>query len=269
MKKNKTYTTHMVIPDTQIRHGDDPSFLRWLGEYMVHKQPDVVVMLGDFADMHSLSSYDMGRKAGEGARYRDDINAAQIAMKTLMGPLWEYNAHRVANKKSQYRPRRILTLGNHENRINRHVDSYPILEGHLSTDDLGFKEMGWEVYDFLETVEVDGITYSHFFPRGPNGRVMQTYRGAPSARAQAQRNGSSCTAGHLQGIDFSVVNTGNGMMFGLIAGSCYLHEEAYLSPQETEYWRGIIMKNEVRNGKYDIMPVSLNYLERKYGRKGE
>jgi len=261
----KKYNTHMIIPDTQCRPGDDFEFLRWVGEYMVHKQPEVVVMLGDFADMKSLSSYDSGRLAGEGARYSADIQAAKDAMTALLTPLHTHNARMAKNKKTQYKPRRILTLGNHENRINRHVEQYPMLHEHLSTDNLGFQEAGWEVYDFLDTVEVDEITYSHFFPRGPNGRVMQSFRGAPSARTQVQRNGGSCTAGHLQGIDWAVLNTGNGMRYGLIAGSCYLHEEAYLTLQETEYWRGIIMKNEVRNGKYDIMPVSLNYLERKYG----
>jgi hypothetical protein len=254
-----------VIPDCQIRPDDDPEYLSWVGKYIVHKKPDVVVCLGDFADMHSLSSYDQGKKAGEGARYQLDITAARNAMAHLVAPLFEYNRQQAKNKKRGYRPRMVLTLGNHENRINRYVNDYPQLSDYLSTDNLGYQDYGWEVYPFLETVEIDGITYSHFFPRGPNGRVMQTHRGAPSARAQVQRNGGSCTAGHLQGIDFAILNTGYGMRYGLIAGSCYLHDEDYLSPQETDYWRGIIMKNEVRNGKYDIMPVSLNYLERKYG----
>lgn len=264
MKKN-SYKTHLIIPDTQVRPGDNLEFLGWIGKYILHKKPDVVVCLGDFADMHSLSSYDMGKKAGEGARYQEDLLAAKRAMIHLTNPITKYNDRQVDNKKRQYKPRMVMTLGNHENRINRYVNDYPQLADYLSTDNLGYKNFGWEVHDFLETVEIDGITYSHFFPRGPNGRVMQTHRGAPSARAQVMRNGGSCTAGHLQGIDFSILNTGHGMRYGLIAGSCYLHDEEYLSPQETEYWRGIIMKNEVRNGKYDIMPVSLNYLERRYG----
>ena len=237
------YNTHLIIPDTQIRPDDDLSFLLWIGKYIVHKQPDVVVCLGDFADMHSLSSYDHGKKAGEGARYQLDINAAKNGMAHLLRPMVAYNRQQARNKKAQYKPRMVLTLGNHENRINRYVNDYPQLADYLSTDNLGYQDYGWEVYPFLETVEIDGITYSHFFPRGPNGRVMQTHRGSPSARAQVQRNGGSCTAGHLQGIDFSILNTGYGMRYGLIAGSCYLHDEDYLSPQETEYWRGIIMKN--------------------------
>lgn len=49
-------TTHFVLPDAQIRHGDNTDFLRAIGNYVVRKQPDVIINLGDFADMPSLSS---------------------------------------------------------------------------------------------------------------------------------------------------------------------------------------------------------------------
>ena len=67
---------HLVIPDVQIKPGQDLSFLRVIGEYIVEKQPDVIVCLGDFADMPSLSSYDVGKKSFEGRRYKDDIKAS-------------------------------------------------------------------------------------------------------------------------------------------------------------------------------------------------
>ena len=47
---------HLIIPDCQVRPGDDLSFLNWIGQYIIDKKPDVIVHLGDFADMPSLSS---------------------------------------------------------------------------------------------------------------------------------------------------------------------------------------------------------------------
>lgn len=256
---------HLVIPDLQIQHGVPLEHLTWIGKYIVDKQPEVIVQIGDFADMHSLSSYDMGRKSGEGARYEVDIAAAQEGMATLMAPIIEYNRKQVKNKKAQYKPHMVLTLGNHENRINRHVNSNPILEGRLSTDDLGFASYGWEVHEFLEVVEIDGVLYSHYFPRNAQGKVVQSFRGAPNARAQVQREMQSCTSGHLQGLDFHIQQTATTRKYGIIAGSCYLHEEDYLTPQGTAYWRGIIYKHEVHDGEYDVMFVSLDYLQRRYG----
>ena len=53
--------SHLVIPDSQVKYGESYEFLSWIGKYIVEKRPDVVVHLGDFADMESLSSYEIGR----------------------------------------------------------------------------------------------------------------------------------------------------------------------------------------------------------------
>lgn len=253
-------TEHIVIPDTQIRPGVPTNHLNAVGRYIVHRKPEVIVMLGDFADMHSLSSYDTGKLAGEGARYSEDIAAARNAMGALMEPILEEKARQRRNKEKIYRPHMVLTLGNHENRINKHVSNYPVLQGHLATTDLGYEDAGWEVINFLDTVELDGILYSHYFPRNSSGAIVQSYRGAPNARVQVQREGQSCTAGHLQGLDFHIQQRGKRRDYGLIAGSFYMHEEDYLTPQGTAYWRGVIYKHQVRDGNYDAMFLSIDYL---------
>ena len=67
---------HLIIPDTQVKPDVDLSYLEWIGQYIVEKKPDVLIQIGDFADMPSLSSYDIGKKSFEGRRYKDDIKAA-------------------------------------------------------------------------------------------------------------------------------------------------------------------------------------------------
>src|SRR6476660_8388711 len=115
-------TKHLVLPDVQVKPGQDFSFLRKIGEYIVEKQPDVIIQIGDFADMPSLSSYDVGKKAFEGRTYKADIEASYEAMSELIGPLYVYNLKQKANGKKQYKPRKVLTLGNHEQRIERAVN---------------------------------------------------------------------------------------------------------------------------------------------------
>ena len=78
---------HMVIPDCQIKPGHSVQYLKWIGQYIVDKQPDVIVCIGDFADMPSLSSYDTGKKAFEGRTYKADIKAVHKAMDALTAPL--------------------------------------------------------------------------------------------------------------------------------------------------------------------------------------
>ena len=252
--------THFYIPDCQIREGDDTTFLRAIGNYIVKKQPEVLVCAGDFADMPSLSSYDVGKKSFEGRRYIKDIEAANAAMDVLMEPIKTFNAKAKKFKEKQYHPRMVLTLGNHENRINRAVESDAKLEGVLSVNDLKYKEAGWEVHNFLDTVIIDGIAYCHYFVTGVAGRA------ASSAAAQLRKTNMSCIAGHQQGLQIATASRADGaMLTSIIAGSCYEHDEDYLGPQANKHWRGMLVLHEVRNqGEFDLMPVSLKWLKGKY-----
>jgi hypothetical protein len=244
--------SHIVIPDTQIRPGVDTAFLEWIGRYIAERKPDVVIHLGDHWDMPSLSSYDRGKKCYEGRRYAADVEAGNAGMSRLLAGM------------GKFRPRMVFLIGNHEQRIERAVESQAELDGTIGYHNLALK--GWEVLPFLQPIVIDGITYCHFFPRSGSGAISQTKRGAPSAHAQLVREGGSCTAGHQQGLDVACLPLRGRLQWGIIAGSCYLHEEAYLSPQGTAYWRGIIVKHEVQDGGYCPMFVSLGYLKRRYGK---
>ena len=246
---------HFVIPDVQAKPGQDFSFLRKIGEYIVEKQPEKIICLGDFADMPSLSSYDVGKKAFEGRRYTKDIDAATKAMATLLEPLWDYNSRAKKNKDKQYRPEMHLTLGNHEQRIDRAINSDAKLEGLISYDDLPYEDCGWEVYPFLDVVVIDGIAYSHYFVSGLMGRP------ATSANAQLNKTHMSCISGHQQGLQIATGKTGDGkLIHSIIAGSCYEHNEDYLGRQGNNHWRGALMLNDVNDGDFDIMPLRISYL---------
>jgi hypothetical protein len=252
---------HLVIPDTQIRPGVPTDHIEWIAKYAIDKRPDVIVILGDWADMASLSSYDVGKKSFEGRTYREDILVANDALQRLMAPIEAETGRRSRGHKRRWNPRKLVTLGNHENRINVAIENDRKLDGLISVDDLFFKQWGCEVYPFLEVVEVDGIAYSHYFTSGVMGRPITT------ARATLQKKYMSCVCGHKQGYDVATDYRGNGTRItAIIAGSCYLHDEEYLNPQTNKHYRGLVMLNEVNNGEFDAMPVSLNFLQERYGK---
>lgn len=254
-------TTHLVLPDCQIRAGDDTGFLTAIGKYIIKKQPDTIICIGDFADMPSLSSYDVGKKSFEGRRYKLDIEASINAMQALLKPINEFNERARKNKEKQYKPRMVLTLGNHENRINRAVNDDAKLEGVLSTKDLRFEEFGWEVHDFLDVVIIDGVAYSHYFVTGVAGRP------ASSAAAQFRKTNMSCVAGHQQGLQIHTGNRADGaLLTSIIAGSCYEHDEDYLGAQGNKHWRGFLVLHDVNEGEFDLMPVSLDWVVKRYGK---
>ncbi len=252
-------TKHLVIPDVQLKAGDSLTFLRRIGNYIVDKQPDVVVCIGDFADMPSLSSYDVGKKSFEGRRYRSDVEVTHRGMEALLGPLQEFNERAKRNHKERYNPRLVLTIGNHEERILRAIEGDPKLDGTLSLSDLKYEEFGWEVHPYLQPVVIDGIAYCHYFTSGVMGRPVA------SSRALVQKKHMSCTMGHVQNWEMHREVRADGTpVMGLFVGSCYEHDEDYLGPQGNHYDRGIWMKHEVRDGAYQPMFVSLDYLKKKY-----
>ena len=244
---------HLVIPDVQMKPGVRDDHLSWIGNYIVEKRPDVIVCIGDFADMPSLSVYDKGKLPFEGRRYVNDVKSVRRAMEKLLAPIDDYNR----TAKERYAPRKVLTMGNHEHRIIRVVDENPEFQGKFDLDDLGYKDFGWEVHDYLEVVEIDGVQYSHFFTSGVRGNPVS------SAAALLRERQTSATMGHVQYTDIAVHK--KTQKIAMFCGTCYLHDEAYLSRQDNSQRRQIVVKHEVEDGLYDPMLVSLRFLEKAYG----
>jgi hypothetical protein len=253
---------HVVIPDTQAKPNSPTDHLRWIGQYIVdqfHDQPIKIIHLGDHADMPSLSSYDKGKKSMEGRRYIEDIKAANDAWDILNAPLNEFNLNRRKTRHAKWLPERHILLGNHEDRINRAVESDAQLEGVISTDDLIYSKTGWQVHPFLSPVFLDGVGYSHYWYNPMNGRPL-----GGTAEGRLKTLGHSFTMGHQQTYLTAIRYVNDQQQRGLIAGACYLHDEDYKGPQGNHHWRGILIKHQVNNGAYDLMEVSLDYLCRRY-----
>jgi hypothetical protein len=178
-------------------------------------------------------------------------------MDALLEPLFKYNDRARKNKDKLYKPRMVLTLGNHENRINRVINEDRKLEGLISTNDLPYQD--WEVVPFLEVECIDGVAYSHFFTSGCMGRPITT------AQALLTKKHMSCIAGHQQGRQIAYARRADGReMTAIISGSFYEHDEDYMDHQSNQVWKGCWMLHEVNDGAFDEMAVSLRYLKENY-----
>ena len=261
-KPKKRSITHLIIPDCQTKDGVSFEFLKWIGEYLVKKRPDVVVNLGDFADMPSLSSWDKGKQSHEGQNVLRDISATKRAMTILLKPLRDLQAQQLADGEEVYEPRLVMLYGNHCDRITRHVENNPELFGFLSLDSLGYKEAGWETVPFLTPIIIDGIAYNHYFINAGNGKAM-----GGSADVMLKNLGVSFVQGHRQTMSIGTrfLPTTGQQMWGLILGACYEHDEKYLTSTGNKHFRGVAVLHNVEGGSYDPMLVSLKWLREQYG----
>lgn len=247
----------MWIPDTQCKEGVPTEHLDWIGRYAVDKQPDMIIHAGDHWDMPSLSTYDYGKKAFEGRRYKNDVEAGNKGMEILLKPIKDHNAKAAKDHKTRYNPTKYFLRGNHEQRIKRAVEGDAKLDGTIGYEDLDTSD--WDVVDFLEPLVVEDVVFCHYLTSGVMGRPITT------ANALLTKKHQSCVVGHQQGRQVATSSRADGRtLTAIIAGSAYLHDEDYMGIQGNKHFRGIVMLHEVNQGSFDESFVSLNFLRDKY-----
>lgn len=253
---------HLVIPDAQIRPGSDTSCVEWAANAVLDYRPDVIVIIGDWFDLPSLSTHELpGSKEAEGRNVRDDIDAGNEAFERFYRPIRKEVDRTVSSHKRRWKPECHFLFGNHEHRLTRAIARDPKYDGILSLDHL--KTPGFQRHEFLKIVELDGIKYCHYFPNPFSGKPIG---GTIVNRLNAI--GSSFTQGHQQGFLYASKQYPDHVKHGLVCGRFYLGNEHY-RPQDVQQseWNGIVVKNGVGDygpGTYDLMPLSMNYLRNKF-----
>lgn len=254
--------THLVIGDAHAKDGVSNERFLWLGKLIVERKPDVIINMGDWADMPSLCKYEYGKASHEGLTYKKDIAAANDALRLMNYPIRRYNDGRRAIKEKQYNPRLISLLGNHEDRISKIGNEDSKFQGSFSTDDIKFKEYGWEVIPFLQPIEVDGILYCHYFQSGAMGKPLG---GRGIARKMIAQNFQSSTVGHGHYLHYDTETKKSGKRFHALEAGCYFeHHENYAGMSNSSWWRGIILKHNVVEGDYDLELIRMDSIKQRY-----
>ncbi len=252
---------HYVIPDCQIRPGDVTDHLDWIAQDIIRRRPDVIVCIGDFWDLPSMSSYSPpGGLEKENSRLRRDIDAGNEAMARLMVPIWKKSEQIKRNKERQWNPRCIFTTGNHEARADRLATQDARFEGVVGTSLLAVEEYGYERIPFEQPIQVDGVWYCHYWKTAHSARPI-----GGTIDNRLNKLGFSFVQGHEQGKRYGDRPLANGRtIHGVVVGSCYLGVESYRGPQGANEWRGVAVLHDVRDGDFEPMFLSLRYLCREY-----
>jgi hypothetical protein len=252
---------HMVIPDVQIKPGVNTDHLDWAARAAVKYLPDVIVVIGDWWDMPSLSKWNKpGSIETVGASVLEDIEAGNAGFERFFGPIRADIDRRVRTKTKTWRPRCEFLFGNHEIRASRFVDEDPKFAGLISLD--AMKTPGFNRNEFLRIVTIDGIRYCHYFPNPLSGKPI-----GGTIPNRLNHIGGSFVQGHQQGFQYGCKQYPDKVAHGLVCGRFYSHQERYRpgDVQDCE-WNGIVFLNEVRNnGDFDLMPLSFNYLKATFG----
>ena len=251
-------TTHLVIPDQHAHPDFNNRRAEYLGHLINDLKPDVVINIGDGADMPSLCSYDKGKRDYNGRSYRKDIDAHL----DFQDRIWD-----TVRRRKRKLPKTFYCIGNHEQRIEKALDLSPELVGTIGMEDL---ELG-EWYDYVipynggtpGVATVDGINYGHFFISGVMGRAIG---GEHPAYSILSKQFVSATCGHSHLFDFCVRTDLTGKKIMAAHAGCYQDYESGWAGEANHMWsRGVLVKRNIENGCYDLQWISLKALEEEYG----
>jgi hypothetical protein len=246
--------TFLIVPDQHAHPEHDNTRADYLAKLTIDLRPDVVINLGDAADMDSLSSYDKGKRSAIGKNYKSDLYSHLEFQDRWWGPV------KATKKKMPYR---VVLEGNHEHRIERALDMSPEYEGAIGFKDYQFDEFYHTVVrydgDLPGIFELEGILFAHYFPAGVSGRPIG---GVSPARAMGQKNKTSCIQGHIHTFDFfSERNIGGNVLNCLVAG-CFQDYVNGWAGSIGKFWRpGVAILRNVEAGNYDLQWVSLESLK--------
>lgn len=239
----------------------DNSRFTALGKFLYDLKPDMVIDLGDGADMRSLNSYDERYpKALVEQSYEADINAYNDAQERLRDPF-----KRLKKKV----PFWVGFEGNHEQRIKKYNAVHPRTYGekygvsfkHLQTDHW-FDEYHEYENSGPAIAMYDGVAYAHYFTSGNSSTATS---GLHHAYTVVQNLGCSATCGHshkrdLYFKDGSLPNGNIGLVVGCFKGG----EEHWAGQANKGWWNGVVVKRELANGMYEPEFVSLAQIMQYY-----
>lgn len=234
----------------------------WLGAFLYDLKPDMVVDLGDGADMRSLNSYDTRYpQAIVNQSYEADIESYNDSQERLR---WKFKHHR---KK---RPFWVGFEGNHENRIKKAIANDPRLEGskygvsfsHLQTDHW-FDDYHEYENSGPALASYDGVLYSHFISGGNYGTAIS---GIHHAHSLLSKVGCSVSVGHSHKYSYYYQgSTFPNPIIGHVVGCFKGKEESWAGQSNNEWRHGVVVKRNLENGVYDHEWVSMRALKEIYG----
>lgn len=235
----------------------------WLGSFIYDIRPDYVVDLGDGADMRSLNSYDTKYPQKIVTEsYERDIEVYNDSQERLRAKF------KRAKKGTPYW---VGLEGNHENRIKKAIANDPRLEGAkygISFDHLNTSTWFNEYHEYENgapsIVDLDGVSYAHYFGSGNYGTPISGMHHGYSL-LQHRNHSSTCGHSHKRSIYFK--DTAHPRtIIGSVVGCYKGAPEGWAGQANQDWWHGVLVKRELENGCYEPEWVSMNRLKKEYSK---
>lgn len=247
----------LIIPDCHVTPGQNLQRFKHLGNVVVQEKPDVIINMGDFLSLSSVSHWDSSKKLTmEGRRYREEVKAGCLALNILEKPIKELQARQKEQKVKQYKPKMYFLLGNHEYWVDKYLEQNPQLEGHIDIiEDLQLRKRGWNVISYKHYLEINDILFTHV----PLAANQQPVSGKYALHNALALSSKSLVFAHTHRLEtVNVKRHGHDELIqGLTCGCFFEGEDEYAEGGANHYWRGVVMLDIYKPGRFDVQSISL------------
>jgi hypothetical protein len=255
-------TTVLVIPDrhNDPRHPHRLDCSTWIARLGSERRPTVVVDLGDAVTMDSCSRHD--RNDTLKGRLKPSIKAD---LDNHLASLQAFERGR----ERDWKPRRIKTRGNHEQRLWSFENEHPENEGsHTNAYAEQLLQFGWQERGFGEFAYVSSVAFTHA-PINGMGRPMG---GKTATHRAGGMLTSSLVHGHTHQLHvFSDAKMGAQERITVVQAGCALpwgEYEHYASTGPGGWWWGVLMMSVWDGQIVDLEAISMLTLRARYSGAG-
>lgn len=246
----------LPIGDCHVSADDDLDRFLYLGQYIIEKKPDYIVFMGDFLTFQCLSGWDRDKRMKmEGKRYKKEIDTGNKALDIIFYPLNELQDRQRKNKEKIYRPEIIYLNGNHENRLDRYLESDPTFEGLVSVDqDLKLRERGIKFIPYREYYYINDIAFTHI----PFNKAKEISGVNITKKVSQVMFGSVVFAHtHCKAEENFKRHGQDDLQQVLVVGCFFEDEEDYIHGRIIEYWKGLVLLDSFKPGRFDMETTTL------------
>ena len=215
------------------RHPHRMEVLAWAARFGSDRKVSRVVQVGDWGTFDGASFHDKNDtlRARLKPTIKQDLDNQKESLATFQ-----------ANKPADWNPKLDITLGNHENRINRFENANPETAGMFSNElETNFAQFGWQTRPYGEVMFVQGVGISHH-PTNGAGRAF-------GGKTGPQRAANELTCSFISGHTHAFQHYTSGKI-GLVSGvdvmevGCALpwgEIEEYAQMSINNWWWGLVI----------------------------
>lgn len=232
--------TALVLPDMHVPYHDERA-LQLVYKYIQYKKPNVIIQLGDFYDMYSLSKYDKDPSRIDSLQEEIDVGSQ----------IWKNF------KKLSPKSKLIMLEGNHERRLHKYLMKNPEMHSlnALKIENLlGLKELGVEFYHSEQTYHINkNLVVTH--GAVDDGCKLSQHSGYSAKNTLDKWGNISGIMGHGHRVGMSNRTLSDGSVIQWVEAGhlCDPHPSYVKNPN---WQQGIVLVNYTNN-RFHITPATI------------